>query len=353
MRNFSIIFLVTIILFILFNFVISFTWTLYSKFKNKNHSYPEEVVEILNLSEDDMIKLHSETWESYDKFTYIPFLGHSETKRVGQFVNFDIKNGRKVMRPNNCSENIVMYGGSTLFGYNVTDKETIAQQLQNILGNDYCVFNHGRAYYYSKQENNLFAIHIENNYKIDQAIFLDGVNERCGSYKYAKYLDRSFQILVERPYKMWQKTFVDFLYTLPVIQFTNSLIGPSRWIHAEFDARHVVETCEDKNLSLSGLFQKRLNLRHSLCLEEKIKCFTFLQPFAGTHGKQIEKLLSNNNKILLNKKYHSLKKVDKFLIDIAFVLDDSEKLSYVDPTHYSAESSFKIAQIISTYVTNP
>lgn len=336
----------------MFNAAISISWDLYSKFKNKKHSYPEEVVDILNLSEKDMKILHSETWEAYDKFTFVPFLGHSETKREGKFVNFDINNGRKVLRPNSCTENIIMYGGSTTFGYNVTDTETIAQYLQNLLGNDYCVFNHGRAYYYSKQENNLFALHIENDFKIDQAIFLDGVNERCGGYEYANFLDRSFQILVERPHKMWRRSFVDLLYTLPIVQLSNSLFGSSRWIHAEFNERHVIESCINENLLLPELFQKRLNLRHGLCKEEKIKCYSFLQPFAGTHGNQIEKLLTKDDKALLSRKYQSLKKVDKFLTDISFVLNDSQKLSYVDPTHYSSESNFKIAQIISTYVKN-
>tara|TARA_B100000963_G_scaffold303537_1_gene276793 strand:+ start:433 stop:1488 length:1056 start_codon:yes stop_codon:yes gene_type:complete len=350
-KNFSIIFLVTILLFFFLNLAISFTWPLYSKYKAKNLNYPDAVIEILNMSEEDMIQLHSETWEAYERFTFVPFLGHSETKREGKFVNFDQKDGRKVLRPSNCSKNVIMYGGSTTFGYGVTDEQTIAQHLQNILGEEYCVFNHGRAYYYSKQENNLFTLHIENNYKIDKAIFLDGINEKCGGYDYARYLDRSFQTLVERPYKMWQRTFVDFIYTLPVLQFTNSLMGSSRWIHADFDLRYVIDACKNK-LSLPELLQKRLNLRHSLCLEEKIKCYSFLQPFTGTHGKQIEELLSSDKKIELNKKYNSLKKVDKYLVDIGFALDDSSQLSYIDSGHYSSESSLKIAKVISSYIKN-
>ena len=63
-----------------------------------------------------------------------------------------------------------------------TDDQTIAQYLQELLPNNYCVYNHGRAYYYSKQENNLLINHIEEGKKIDSgrrkfgAIIGDNVN---------------------------------------------------------------------------------------------------------------------------------------------------------------------------------
>ena len=88
----------------------------------------------------------------FHKFRFVPFLGHTETDRNGKFVNFSEDEGRKVNRPNNCSSNIYLYGGSTTFGYNVKDSDTIGEFLQNEIGNDFCVYNHGRSYYYSKQE---------------------------------------------------------------------------------------------------------------------------------------------------------------------------------------------------------
>ena len=47
-----------------------------------------------------------------------------------------------------------MYGGSATFGYGVTDYQTISEYLQKELSKDYCVYNHGKASYYSLQENN-------------------------------------------------------------------------------------------------------------------------------------------------------------------------------------------------------
>ena len=348
MKNFSIVFLVTLLLFFFINLAISITWPIYSKFKTKNHEYISEQIDALGLSDEDLKILYDESWRNYDKFTYVPFLGHSETKRVGKFLNFDQKNGRKVKRPQSCNLNVYLYGGSTTFGYNVVDDETIAQHLQNSLGNDYCIFNQGRAYYYSKQENNLFSLHIENNHKIDFAIFLDGINERCGGYEYDKHINRSFSILVERPYKMWKKTSLNFIYTLPIIQFANSLFKKNRWIIDEDNNILQIESCRNK-IPLNILFQKRVNLRHALCSEEKVTCFSFLQPFAGTHGVQTEKLLLNKDKLSLAKKYEILKKSKEYVIDIANVLDNDTTLSYIDGVHYTPRSNKKIADQISLY----
>ena len=135
MKKFSLIFLNTLLLFFIINLVISFTWPTYSKFKSKKHQYIDEQVKVLNLSEENLDIFYNEMSENYHKFAYVPFIGHTETKRVGKFVNFDQLNGRKVIRPQNCNYNVYLYGGSTMFGYESIDKETIAQHLQNILGN--------------------------------------------------------------------------------------------------------------------------------------------------------------------------------------------------------------------------
>ena len=38
------------------------------------------------MSEENLNILYDETWRNYDKFTYRPFTGHSETKRVGKLL---------------------------------------------------------------------------------------------------------------------------------------------------------------------------------------------------------------------------------------------------------------------------
>ena len=275
-------------------------------------------------------------------------MGHTETDRIGKFVNFTEKNGRKVIRPQNCNDNIYLYGGSTTFGYNVTDAQTIGQYLQDFLGDNYCVFNHGRAYYYSKQENNLFINHLETQKKIDTAFFLDGINERCGSYEYASSLDNSFSLLVERPFLMWKNSFKNFVLTLPVVQFSNSLFGSNRWIHDANNNVLKIDSCDSK-IDLGKLYDTRISIRNSICKSFDVNCHSILQPMAGNHGVQIRELMSKEIETMFQKKYQKLSTATGF-VDLGYVLENDTSLSYVDGVHYSPDSNKKIALALYKYL---
>ena len=341
MKNFSLIFFITLLFFLIFNILITLTWPIYSEFNSKKHSYIQEQIELLNLSNEDLIILNNEMWKNYHKFRFIPFLGHSETNRNGKFLNFTETNGRKVKRPDNCDRNIYLYGGSTTFGYNVTDDQTIAHYLQELIGSDGCIFNHGRAYYYSKQENNLMINHIEEGKEIDAAFFLDGINERCGGYEYMNHINKGFSLIVERPYMMWKISFKNFLLTLPIVQFSNSLFGSNRWIQDEGNNILKINSC-DNEINLGILYESRILIRDSVCKKFKIECYSILQPMAGTHGVQIRKLLNENYEILLKKKYKMLS-LAKGHIDLGYIFENDAELSYIDGVHYSPSSNKKIA----------
>ena len=348
MKNFSLIFFITLFLFIILNILIVLVWPIYSSLNSKNHSYINEQVELLDLSNEDLVILNNETWKNYDKFRFVPFIGHSETDRVGKFVNFTEKDGRKIKRPEICDHNVYLYGGSTTFGYNVTDDQTIGFYLQKILGSNYCVFNHGRAYYYSKQENNLFQNHLENQKKIHTAFFLDGINERCGGYEYMRHINNSFNLLVERPYLMWKISLKNFLFTLPVVQFSNSLLGSDRWIQDENNNILVIDSCNSK-IDLGKLYETRILIRDSICKKFNVECYSILQPMAGNHGIQIKKFLSEDKKRMFEKKYLSLSSVKGF-IDFGHVLQNDKSLSYIDGVHYSPSSNEKIAKELYKYI---
>ena len=341
MKNFSLIFFITLIFFVIFNFLIVLSWSIYSKSNSKKHSYIDEQIGLLGLSNKDLTILNKESWEKYDKFRFVPFTGHTETKLVGKFVNFTEADGRKIDRPKNCNQNIYLYGGSTTFGYNVTDRQTIGSYLQEMLGDDYCVYNHGRAYYYSKQENNLFINHLELGKKIDKVFFFDGINERCGGYAYDQNISNSFSLFIERPYLMWKTSLKNFILTLPVIQFGNSLFGSHRWIHDNNNNILNIEGC-DKEVELDKIFESRVLSREAVCDKFNIDCYSILQPFAGTHGIQTRKLLSKDTEEMLKKKYKLLSSVSK-VIDLGYVLKDDKTLSYIDGVHYSPQSNKKIA----------
>jgi hypothetical protein len=335
------IFSLTLLFFLVFNLLIIIAWPIYSKFNSQKHSYIEPQIDLLGLSANDLIVLNNETWKNYDKFRFVPFAGHSETNRSGKFLNFTENDGRKVNRPIKCDKNIYLYGGSTTFGYNVTDNQTIGQYLQELLPNNYCVYNHGRAYYYSKQENNLFINHIEEGKKINSAFFLDGINERCGGYEYMNYLNYSFSLLIDRPYLMWKSAFKNLLLTLPVVQFYNSLFLNNRWIRVSNNNILKIDICE-KKIDLGKLYETRISTRNSICKQFKIECYSILQPMAGTHGVQIRELLSEDKENILKKKYIKLSSAEG-QIDLGYIFENDSVLSYIDGVHYSPASNKKIA----------
>ncbi|MDA7552085.1 hypothetical protein N8747_00445 [Candidatus Pelagibacter sp.] len=351
MKKIILIFFNTLALFILINFLISISWPVYTSFTKIKHNFTDEQIDILGLPNEELNILYKETWKNYDKFRFLPFVGHTETVIKGKYVNFNEEEGRKIIRPSSCNSNIYLYGGSTTFGYNVTDKETIGQHLQNKMGNDYCVYNHGRSYFYSKQENNLFSLQLENKNKIDFAIFIDGINERCGSYEYANDIYNYFSTRVEKPYKIWGKTFVNFLYSLPIIHLHNKFFNHSKWVNDDNNNILEITSCK-KKIPLNELFQSRVNLRHALCKEENIKCLSLVQPMPGTNGVQIEKFLENEKKLKFIEKKELLLKANKYTIDIGDVLNNDKKLSYIDGVHYTPESNKKIAERISLLLNN-
>ena len=180
---------------------------------------------------------------------------------------------------------------------------------------------------------------------------MDGINERCGSYVYANYLNNSFDILVQRPYLMWKKSFVNFLHSLPISQFINSMFGKSRWINDHNNNILNISNCA-KRPPLNELFQARINQRHAVCENLNIQCFSFIQPFAGVHGVQIKKLLDETRKKNLIRKYTLLKKSNDYVKDLSYVLNEDSTLSYIDGVHYSPLSNKKIAKEISFLIKN-
>ena len=117
-------------------------------------------------------------YEPYTQFTEAPF--------QGRFVNITEAGYRAVTDqgpwpPTKENLNVFVFGGSTTFGYGVTDGETIPSALQGRLKASsprrICVYNFGRAHYYSSQERILFGNLLAAGLVPEVAVFIDGLNE--------------------------------------------------------------------------------------------------------------------------------------------------------------------------------
>jgi hypothetical protein len=122
-----------------------------------------------------------------EPFVYSSFTGFKERSRKGEFVSVSPQGFRYGSDPHQDvrapgSRKVCLFGGSTMFGYGVDDRNTIAAHLQTLLNAHrpdarYSVFNFGRAAYYSAQESALFQELVRDGVRCDMALFLDGVNE--------------------------------------------------------------------------------------------------------------------------------------------------------------------------------
>ena len=143
---------ITFCLFIILNLLLGYFWELRTKLKFSNFKpYDNIVLEALNLNEEKSLILYKETFLER-KFDYDQFTEHAENNGYNnQFVNVTPDLGRKTISPSDCKRNIFFYGGSTTFGYNVTDYQTIPSYLGEILienQKSFCVKNYGRGSYF-------------------------------------------------------------------------------------------------------------------------------------------------------------------------------------------------------------
>lgn len=92
------------------------------------------------------------------KYTDVQF---EESAREGDFVNKYTDGTRKTSGNELCNSipqerSIWLFGGSTLYGYGISDEHTIPSYLSKSLkaktGKDWCVKNFGRGFYYSSQQ---------------------------------------------------------------------------------------------------------------------------------------------------------------------------------------------------------
>jgi len=291
------------------------------------------------------------------KYEYIPYLGAVPKKYKSKFVNFDPIYGRKVNNNNkDCNKKVFFFVGSTTFGWLNEDYNTIPSLFKKMLdenSDNYCVFNYGSPWFFSKQENIYLLNLIEKKYKPDYAFFIDGINETCHGYNYSKNFKDSFsEINVEHRTLIFNKKLITLIKSLPAYQLADRLSG--KIVNFKFDPD---SNCNPKE-KIEDLFDLRIKFRIDLCNSYEITCFTFLQPFGGVHGNIYP--VTEDFKVKMITQYNSLKKVLKNresselgsnnknnnIFDISNVFKKDKKIYYVDNVHYSSYGNELIASEI-------
>ena len=311
---------ITFLIFILLNAIIVFLWPIRTNFKFANFSpYSEEYSKSLNLKKEEILDLYLETWQRERLFEYDQYTGIRESESIdGKHVNISKEKGRLV--PNNpklCERNVFFYGGENVFGYDVTDKQTIPSYFKDILESqnlNFCVFNFGRRTFFSTQENILFQNHIHQQKirKGDFVIFINGENE-IGNNKIinTNFIEENYNALHQKYWKLYKVGIEYFYNLLPITQLYNVLFKRNK---IQSDNKFEETKLKLDFKEIVNVYKININIRNLICENYQLNCYNIL--FLSDLKKRnyfkdvlIEKNLLEINdfeKKLLRNKFNSL-----------------------------------------------
>ncbi len=323
-------------------------------------SYNKPLEEIYpTLMGRDVNLLLYETWSR--PYVYEPYTQFKERPFKGKFVNvheagFRYTKNQGPWPPDSNNLNIFLFGGSTVFNYGVPDEQTIASYLQSFLNQrvqrQVYVYNFGRGNYFSSQEKILFQELLTSGFKLDIAIFLDGLNDFY-------YFDNE-PLFTERFRKFVDNKGKTLLVDLPLVNIVKDI---KRIADVQPDKSN--ERYDDKGLLEKVIKRYLVNkkLIESTASVFKVKTLFIWQPvptykynlkyhiFAG-HG--FGRFLYSKYGYEVMKDFVRKNNLGKNFLWLADIQENIKKPLYVDIDHYSGALSNDIAKRIYNFlVSNP
>lgn len=324
----------------------SFVWVGMKVFKSLDPNFDESFLriraELVGLPLDEERLLTRETWEN--QWEYSPWMGFREHPRKGKYVNVSAEGFRFTTGNPDSGDLVLMLGGSTTFGYNVTDSQTIASYLQaefNRKGRDVIVRNYGRGFYWSKQEVAQLHILLASGLRPKAVIFLDGLNEFQTDPYYSNEMMLAFE-RIQQTYPWRTLSYLgDFLReTAYYYSFS--------WTNARGYKLPRLSTPEDGNQQYSD----QMEVAKTLCSKYGIFPFFFLQPIPGFRNTFLHHPLLRDRftiSVLENRVagYELLTpRLPSDVVDLSGLLEGYGQQPFVDGIHYSPKVAERIAKIM-------
>lgn len=284
---------------------------------------------------------------------YQPYVQFSERPCSGKYVNVDAQGFRPVRNqsewpPNADETNIFVFGGSTVFGYGVTDVETIASRIQEKLvspaGKKINVFNLGRCSYIFPQEVVFLERLLASRAKPGIVIFIDGLNDFAhyeGIPGFTQDLTRFMETGEIAPFERWVADW-------PI----------SKLFRSEKPATKSDKKIPESEISVSvyNRYLSNKKVAEALAKEFGVKALFVWQPVPVYKYDQQFNIFKefNYSKFLpyLKPGYEAISKeyeMGRFGENFLWLADMQENLKealYVDAVHYSAKMSEMIAERI-------
>lgn len=267
---------------------------------------------------------------------------------ISRFVNIDDNgtraNGTAHRSITDMQDALWVFGGSTTFGSGVADHETIPARLENLLGRR--VINLGVRGDGSLMENRLLTYYLRAGARPAGAVFVDGINEACEADAFGEDLNA---LMARSQHKY------EWAFGQPVIYAYDRIHRRvRRAMGGEADRPDRTElTCIAETLRnpLRTIHARILAERDSLCRVYDIPCRTFVQPFAGLHGRHDDHaFVASAGGAHMRALFAHLEPNwrEHGATFITGALDRSDRHAFVDEIHYSAEANRLVAEAMAS-----
>ncbi|MBI1858739.1 MAG: SGNH/GDSL hydrolase family protein [Candidatus Melainabacteria bacterium] len=355
----------TTCLFLLLNLVIHFSFLLKDVLAYRSQiflAYRQPIEPLyLDLNKKQINKLLYETWSR--PYIYEPYTQFKERPFMGEYINVSDAGYRYVKNqghwpPSPDNLNIFFFGGSTVFGYGVQDKDSIASKLQDLIasykGNkkNVFVYNFGRGNYFSSQERILFEKLLTEGIVPDIAIFMDGLNDF--------YYGGDEPLFTEK-FKLFVAGKGNSLFNMPLFRLIENMKNRNKQ-EVKFHRQEILEKeYNDIELinSAVGRYVKNKKAIETIGHAFGIKSFFIWQPvptykydlkyhiFAGKGFGRF--MYSKYGYAYMEEFVKSHDMGDNFLW-LADMQENMKKPLYIDIDHYSPEMSKEVAIRIANFL---
>jgi hypothetical protein len=296
---------------------------------------PDSSREVNTKIADEAMKSNRFVQDSWVEFRNMDFNG------TYMHMNGSIRNTQPEEFYNPSSKDtltIYFFGGSTMFGFNVLDHETIPSQFVQQYkerfpnGKSIRVYNYGTPTYYSYQELILFTNLIYQGHKPDIVIFLDGINDfwfATAAYYRQSYFSYVFRQVFEKGLKS---------------EGNFQLVDTADAMFA--DPKNIPASQYNDQL-VSNYFENINNIRMMTNIASA-KAYFFSQPspFYNYPNQQKDPVCFKDTNTRFNYIYPIVKKQGAGENDFIFLgdmLHDEQGYPFIDGLHYSPAFIKKVA----------
>lgn len=296
-------------------------------------------------------RIADEIWEA-NKYTYEPWLMFRVSDFKSTYVN--VKDFQRQCIPSEFinpssgdTVDIFFFGGSTMYGWNLSDAETIPSQLLDVYrkkypnGKSVRIRNYGVPYYYSKQEIMLFSKLVFEREQPDIVIFMDGLNDfypsRMLYYGRPHFSYAMQQVFDGKMYEKNRRTVVDTSEIL--YNDVPGIASPAYY-----------QQLHDKYLN-------HIEYARSLAEQHGTKAYFFCQPvpFFNYPNRNADPISYKNDFDRYNYIYPLLRKEEPGIKNFAYLgdmLQNERNLPFIDQVHYSPSFARKIAENMLAKIEN-